>query len=74
MDRVPAAYFKKLVNTEGIWEARISISGNMFRLLGFMVENSTIILTSGFQKKTQETPSSEIEIAEYRKRDYLKRR
>jgi len=74
MDRIPASYFKKLVNTDGIWEARVIISGNIFRILGFMLEHSFVILTNGFQKKSRETPRSEIELAESRKRDYLNRR
>jgi len=74
LDRIPSVYFKKLVNTADIWEARITISGNIFRILGFYTGNSFVILTNGFQKKTQETPRSEIELAESRKRDYLKRR
>ena len=74
MDRVPASYFKKLVNTDDIWEARITIGGNIFRILGFMAENSFVILTNGFHKKRQETPTSEIALAESRKKDYLNRR
>lgn len=74
LDRVPASYFKKLVSTNGIWEARVTIGGNVFRLLGFMMENSLVILTNGFHKKTQETPRSEIELAEARRIEYLQRR
>jgi phage-related protein len=74
LGRVPGSYFKKLVNTNGIWEARVTIGGNIFRLLGFMMENSLVILTNGFQKKTQETPRSEIELAEARRIEYLQRR
>jgi len=74
MDRVPSSYFKKLVNTDDIWEVRIAISGNIFRVLGFMDQNSFVILTNGFHKKSQETPRSEIDLAENRKKDYLTRR
>jgi phage-related protein len=73
MDRVPTSYFKKLVNTNDIWEARIIFAGNIFRVLGFLTENSFLILTNGFQKKSQETPMAEIVLAEKRKRDYLER-
>ncbi|MFM7908079.1 type II toxin-antitoxin system RelE/ParE family toxin [Microcystis ichthyoblabe FBCC-A1114] len=33
-----------------------------------------MILTNGFAKKTQKTPSQEINLAQQRKRDYLNRR
>jgi hypothetical protein len=32
---VPTEYFKKLQNTDGIWEVRAAYSNNAFRLLGF---------------------------------------
>ena len=73
MDRVPACYFKKLVNTDGIYEVRVSFGGNIFRILCFFYERNLIILTNGFQKKTQACPESEIEIAEKRKKEYLRR-
>ncbi|OGJ88896.1 MAG: hypothetical protein A2268_11920 [Candidatus Raymondbacteria bacterium RifOxyA12_full_50_37] len=74
MERVPASYFKKLVNTDGIWEVRVTISGDIFRILGFLLEHSIVLLTNGFQKKSQETPRSEIELAENRRKEYLHRR
>jgi len=66
--------WKKLVNTDDIWEVRVQIGNNIFRLLGFFGESDLIILTNGFAKKTQKTPSQEINLAEQRKRDYLNRR
>jgi phage-related protein len=74
MDRVPSSYFKKLANTDDIWEARVGISGNIFRILGFLSANSFVVLTNGFHKKSQETPRSEIDLAEKRKKDYQNRR
>ena len=74
LDVVPVQYFKKLVNTDGIWEVRVPSGGNIFRLLGFMEGGNVIILTHGFQKKTQKTPKKEIKLAENRKKNYLNRR
>lgn len=71
---VPRQYFKKLVNTEEIWEVRVQFGNNIFRLLGFFDGHDLIILTNGFAKKTQKTPKQEIRLAEQRKRDYLSRR
>ena len=73
-DHVPRQYFKKLVNTDDIWEVRIQFGGNIFRLLGFLDSEELLILTSGFAKKTQKTPRQEIVTAEKRKQDYLNRR
>ena len=72
-DRIPKTYLKMLVNTDGIWEVRIQQGNNIFRLLGFMADGRLIVLTNGFQKKTQKTPKKEIELAEKRKSDWLRR-
>ena len=53
LDQVPTSYLKKLTNTDDIWEIRIQQSNNIFRLLGFIDEGQLIVLTNGFQKKTQ---------------------
>ena len=73
-DRVPTNYFKKLVNTDDIWEVRVDAGHNTFRLLGFFDGRELIVLTNGFQKKTQQTPPAEIRLAEERKADYVRRR
>lgn len=73
LDIVPGQYLKKLVNTDDIWEVRVQVGNNIFRILGFFVGNNLIILTNGFAKKTQKTPSREINLAQQRKRDYLNR-
>ncbi|MEE9432558.1 MAG: type II toxin-antitoxin system RelE/ParE family toxin [Melioribacteraceae bacterium] len=71
---IPKQYFKKLINTNNVWEVRISLGSNIFRLLGFFDGNNLIILTNGFAKKTQKTPRKEIRLAEKRKKDYLERK
>lgn len=71
---ISTKYFKKLVNTDDIWEVRVRVGNNIFRLLGFIQGNELIILTNSFQKKTQKTPKKEIKLAEKRKKDYLSRR
>ena len=74
IDRVPSKYFKKLVNTNDIWEVRIDVGKDTFRLLGFFYGQELIILTNSFQKKSQKTPTKEIRLAENRKKEYLSRR
>lgn len=74
LERVPTNYLKKLVNTDEIWEVRIDVGRNTFRLLGFCAGSELILLTNLFQKKTQETPQAEIRLAEERKTDYTRRR
>jgi len=74
LDIVPRQYFKKLVDSEGIWEVRVQFGNDIFRLLSFFDGGSLLILTNGFAKKTQKTPPQEIALAIHRKNKYLARR
>ena len=74
LDIVPIQYFKKLVDSENIWEVRIQFGNDIFRLLGFFESGALLILTNGFAKKKQKTPPQEIELAVTRKNDYLRRK
>ncbi len=73
LEFVPVKYFKKMSETDGLWEIRVKCGSNIFRLFGFMGNNNTIILNHAFQKKMQKTPKKEIQIAEARKKDFLNR-
>ena len=74
LDLVPVQYFKKLVGSDEIWEVRVQVGGNIFRILGFLDGAELVVLNHAFQKKTQKTPRKEIQTAERRKRDYLARK
>ncbi len=67
---VPEKYFKHLTKTDGLWEIRVSANNGIFRIFCFFDKGNLIVLLSGFQKKTQKTPKSEIKRAEKLKREY----
>ena len=71
---VPSKYFKKMVNTDNLWEVRVNFGSNIFRILCFFDGSEIIILTHAFQKKTQKTPGQAIKTAEKRMNDYFKRK
>jgi phage-related protein len=52
----------------------VTLGNNIFRFLGFYEREDFVVLTNGFQKKTQGTPKGEIKLAEERKKEYLRRR
>jgi phage-related protein len=56
-----------------IWELRRASSGNIYRLMYFFFTGRQIVFLSGFQKKAQKTPREEIEIAEKRMEDFIRR-
>ncbi len=70
---VPREYFQKMPGTDDIWEVRAQYGGASLRLLGFWAGSNLILLTNGFDKKSEKTPRTEIELAERRKKDYLRR-
>ena len=74
LDQVPSKYFKKLVNTQDLWEVRASAGSNIFRLIGFFDGPNIVVVAHGFQKKIQKTPKRAIKIAEERKKDYFRRK
>lgn len=69
-DRIPEIYFKHLENTESLYEIRVQVGSNIFRIFCFFDSNNLVIVGNGFQKKSQKTPSNEIERAERIKNEY----
>ena len=74
LERVPSVYFKKMVNTQDLWEVRAVAGSNIFRLIGFFDGPNLVVLAHAFQKKTQKIPKQAIKIAEERKKEYFRRK
>jgi phage-related protein len=60
IEKVPSNYLKMLVGTNGLYEARIQLGSNIWRVFCFFDNGKLIILLNGFTKKTQKTPKNEI--------------
>ena len=58
---------------DGIFELRIKQGSDISRVLYFFFIGNTAILTNGFIKKSQKTPSGEKELARRYKTDYERR-
>lgn len=58
---------------DGIFELRIKFSSDITRIFYFFYVEDRAILTNGFIKKTQKTPTSEIEKALKYKADFERR-
>ena len=63
VERIPVTYLKYIEGTNGLFEVRIQLGTNIFRIFCCFDGNRLVVLFSGFQKKTQKTPSKEIERA-----------
>lgn len=71
LERVPESYLKHLEGTEGLFEIRVQQGNNIYRVFCFFDASQLVVVTSGFQKKTQKTPKKEIERALKIKNHYL---
>lgn len=60
VERIPAAYLKYIEGTNGLFEVRVQVGSNIFRIFCFFDGNKFVVLLTGFQKKTQKTPRAEI--------------
>lgn len=63
LERIPKNYLKAITGTKGLFEARISLASNIWRVFCFFDKGRLVILLNGFTKKTQKTPKKEIQKA-----------
>lgn len=61
--RIPERYLKHIEGHKALYEARITLGSNIWRVFCFFDQGQLVILLNGFQKKTQKTPKSEIDKA-----------
>lgn len=71
-NRMQGKFVKKL--TDEIFELRVKQFDRIFRVLFFYQPGMLIVITSGFQKKTEQTPAGEITRAERLKELWMKYR
>ena len=69
LERVPEQYLKHIEGTD-LYEIRVILGSNIFRIFCFFDKGRLVVLLNGFQKKTQKTPKREIEKALNLKRQY----
>jgi phage-related protein len=68
IDRVPETYLKYI--EDGLFEIRVQLASDIFRIFCFFDKEKLIVLANGFQKKTQKTLKKEIEKALKIKKEY----
>jgi phage-related protein len=63
LQRVPQQYLKSISGAKGLFEVRIQLGSDIWRVFCFFENERLIILLNGFIKKTQKTPKEEIKLA-----------
>jgi phage-related protein len=66
---VPEKHLKHIEGTD-LYEIRVILGSNIFRIFCFFDKGRLVVLLNGFQKKTQKTPKNEIKRALTLKRQY----
>lgn len=71
-ERIPIKFLKHIKGTDGLYEIRVEYSGDIYRIFSCFDEGKLVVLFNGFQKKSQKTPSREIEKALTIKAQYFR--
>ncbi len=58
--QIPEKYFKHIEGSKGLYEIRIEVGNNIYRIFSFFDKGNLIILGNAFQKKSQKTPKQEL--------------
>lgn len=70
LEQIPDTYLKHIKNASGLYEIRVQVGNNIFRIFCFFDHDNLVVIGHGFQKKTQKTPKLQIEKAEQIKKEY----
>ena len=68
---VPIKFFKYLEGSDGIYEVRVEVDKNIYRVFSCFDKGAVVVLFHGIQKKSQKTPKKEIKRAEAIKKEYF---
>ena len=71
VDKVPEKFLKHIEGTDGLYEIRVEVGSNIYRIFCCFDKGNLVVLFNAFQKKTQKTPKQEIALAEKLKREYF---
>lgn len=63
IEMIPAQYLKHIIGIKGLYEIRVQLNSNIWRVFCFFEKGRIVILLNGFCKKTDKTPKKEIQKA-----------
>lgn len=69
---IPKKFFRIIEGSDGIYEIRVEIESNIYRVFCCFDDGAVVVLFQGIQEKSQKTPAKEIERAEAIKKEYFK--
>ena len=60
LDRIPSQYFKHVESTKGLFEIRVEVEGNIYRIFCFFDAGNIIVIGNAYQKKNNKLSRKEI--------------
>ena len=69
---IPKKFFRIIEGSDGIYEIRVEIESNIYRVFCCFDDGAVVVLFQSIQKKSQKTPAKEIKRAEAIKKEYFK--
>ena len=67
---VPEKFLKHIEGGDGLYEIRVKVGSDIFRVFSFFEEGNLIVVINGFQKKSDKIPRNEIVRAERIRKEY----
>ena len=61
--RVPEKFLKHMEGQKGLYEIRVEVGNNIYRIFCCFDKGKIVVLFNGYQKKSQKTPKTEIDLA-----------
>jgi len=71
LERIPKKFFKSIEGVKGLFEVRVEFESNIYRIFCCFDKGNLVVLFNGFQKKTQKTPTKELQKAEKIMNEYF---
>jgi len=71
VDRIPQKFLTHVESTGGLYEIRIKVESDTYRVFCCFDEGKIVVLFHGFQKKSQKTPKREMDKALKLKQEYF---
>ncbi len=72
VEKIPEKFLKHLTDTDGLYEIRVEVKSNAYRIFCCFDKGKLIVLFNAFQKKSQKTDKKEIRKAKNLKDEYFK--
>lgn len=70
LERIPNQYFKHVESTKGLFEIRVEVEGNIYRIFSFFDVGNTLVVANAYQKKRNKLSKKEISKALNIMKDY----